>query len=186
MTLIELVNVRNPAIRAKQVAKSTALKPQSIQAPFGAGRQQPVGHQNEQNVVPTRTLAAGRQPLAPKLPQVQLFPNLQRQPAGPPLPRAAQAQLRQSQLDDRGARQQTVTTILGEQRESSWPIGVLVQNLNRPAPSTLLRSIDLAEIQDVPLTHLAAGNTLVLDNAPVAVLLVETCAADDMKPTGWE
>jgi hypothetical protein len=35
----------------------------------------------------------------------------------------------------------------------------------------LLRSIDLTDIENVPLSHLAAGNALVLDNAPAAVLL---------------
>src|ERR1700680_3520471 len=36
VTLIKLVNVRYPTIRAKQVTKGTALEPQSIQAPFCA------------------------------------------------------------------------------------------------------------------------------------------------------
>jgi hypothetical protein len=80
-------------------------------------------------------------------------------------------QLRQSQLDNRGIRQQAFTTIFRKQCERSRPIGLLVQHLDRFAPSTLLRSIDLAEIENVPLTHLAAGNALVPDNAPVAVLL---------------
>src|SRR5215467_15106197 len=139
--------------------------------PFCTWGQQSIGYQNEQNMVPTRTLAARSEPPAPELSQLQFLPQFKRQPAGSPLPGAAEAQLRQSQPDNGGIRQQPVTTILGKQCERSPPIGLLVQHLDRFAPSTLLRSIDLAEIENVPLTHLAAGNALVLDNAPVAVLL---------------
>jgi hypothetical protein len=46
-----------------------------------------------------------------------------------------------------------------------------VQHLNQFAPSTLQRSIDLAEIENMPLKLLGSGNALVLDNAPVAVLI---------------
>jgi hypothetical protein len=62
VTLIELVNVGDPAVRAKQVAKGAALEPQSIKAPLCARRKK-----NEQNVVPARSLAARRQALAPEV-----------------------------------------------------------------------------------------------------------------------
>jgi hypothetical protein len=41
----------------------------------------------------------------------------------------------------------------------------------------LLRGVDLAETKNVALTHLAAGNALVFDNAPLAVLLAVLLAS---------
>ena len=47
----------------------------------------------------------------------------------------------------------------------------LVEHLQRFAPCSLLRIVDLAEVQDGALNDLAGGDTVVLDNAEIAVLL---------------
>jgi hypothetical protein len=47
----------------------------------------------------------------------------------------------------------------------------VLEHFDRAAPSQLLRVVDLAEIQHLPLHHAPAGYTLVLDHAEVAVLL---------------
>jgi hypothetical protein len=48
---------------------------------------------------------------------------------------------------------------------------VVVENLDGLAPCRCLRGVDLAQIQNVPLYDTAAGNTLVLDDAPIVVRL---------------
>ena len=48
---------------------------------------QPIGHQNLENLVPARPLSARRQAVGLEPVQLQLAPPLTRQPARPPLPR---------------------------------------------------------------------------------------------------
>jgi hypothetical protein len=48
------------------------------------------------------------------------------------------------------------------------------EGLSRPEPRfelALLRVVDLAQVQHVPLHHAPSGGPIVLDNAPVAMLL---------------
>jgi hypothetical protein len=47
----------------------------------------------------------------------------------------------------------------------------ILENLDRPPPRRLLRIVDLAQVQHVPLHHAPSGHPRVLNNAPVAVLL---------------
>ena len=48
---------------------------------------------------------------------------------------------------------------------------LMLKDLDRPPPRQLLRAVDLAQIQHVPLHHAAASDPRVLDNAPIAMLL---------------
>ena len=48
---------------------------------------------------------------------------------------------------------------------------VVIEDLDGFAPCRSLRGVDLAQIQNVPLYDTAAGNTLVLDDAPIVVRL---------------
>jgi hypothetical protein len=82
-----------------------------------------------------------------------------------------QPHLRQLQADDRGIRQQPFAPILGKQRQRPRPGDALVKDFDRFAPRQLLRVIDLAQIQHMPLHHASADHTFVLDNAEVAMLL---------------
>jgi hypothetical protein len=50
-------------------------------------------------------------------------------------------------------------------------LGAFVEHLNRLAPHLLLRGIDLAQIQQVPLQHTSTGQAPILDDAPVPVHL---------------
>jgi hypothetical protein len=61
--------------------------------------------------------------------------------------------------------------ILGEQRDLSGLLAVLIERLDRPAPRSALAVIDLAKIQHVSLHRATARHPAVLHNAPVAVLL---------------
>jgi hypothetical protein len=67
-----------------------------MQAPLGAWSDQPIGHKHEQNEVPARAFAAGPEPLAPEPIQLQLLPQLERQPARAPLARPFQRSSRSS------------------------------------------------------------------------------------------
>ena len=90
VTGIELVDLREGEVRAQQVSQRAALEPRAVQTPLAARRQQAVCRQHEQDGVPARALAARRQPLRPELVELQLPPQRQGEPAGPPLPRPAQ------------------------------------------------------------------------------------------------
>src|SRR5258708_5355110 len=77
-----------------QDAITTAPKPLAVQPPFAARRQQAIGNQHEQDLIPVRSpafregrlFAARPQPLRPELIELQLTPQHQRQPARTPLP----------------------------------------------------------------------------------------------------
>src|SRR5262249_23694091 len=50
------------------------------------------------------------------------------------------------------------------------PAAAFIKGFDQLAPSLALAVIDLAEVQHLPLHHLATGAALVLDNIPVAML----------------
>src|SRR5215472_9294654 len=63
VTAVQLVDFRQPGTFAQQVGQRAALKPLTMQAPLAAGRQQAVGNQHEQHLIPMRSFAAHSQPL---------------------------------------------------------------------------------------------------------------------------
>jgi hypothetical protein len=171
MAAIQLVDLGKPRILAQEVGERAAEKPLAVQAPLAAWRQQATGDQHEQHPVPARPLAAHAQKPGPENIQLQLPPQHQRQPARSPLPRPAEPQLRQLDPDDRRVCQQPFAAVFGKQRQRPQSCLAAPQNLDRPPPRQLLRTVDLAQIQHVPLHYAAAGDPRVLDNAPVAMLL---------------
>ena len=58
----------------------------------------------------------------------------------------------------------------GKQRQLAVPPAAFIKGFDQAVPSLELTIIDLAEIQHLPLDHLATGATLVLDDIPVAML----------------
>jgi hypothetical protein len=61
--------------------------------------------------------------------------------------------------------------ILGEQHNLFIGLPARVERFDRLAPCSALAVVDLAQIQHVPLHRPPAGDTAVLDDAPIAVLL---------------
>ena len=61
-------------------------------------------------------------------------------------------------------------TINGMRRQRPRLARAVLEHFERAAPSQLLRVVDLAEIQHLPLHHLATGAALVLNDVPVAML----------------
>ena len=94
VTGVELVRRGQRIVRTEQITERAAAKPLAMQPPLAAGLNQPVGDQYQQHLIPPRALAARRQPGRPEAVQLQLLPQLQRQPAGTPLARPAQPELR--------------------------------------------------------------------------------------------
>jgi hypothetical protein len=142
-----------------------------MQPPFTARRQQAVGHQHKQHLVPARAFAAPIQPFCPEPVEPQLPPQFQRQPAGTPLPRPPQPYLRQLQPDNRTVRQQPFAAILRKQRQRARLRRPGFHHLDRAPPCQFLGRVDLAQIQNVALHHPPASNAPVLHHAPAAVLL---------------
>jgi hypothetical protein len=58
----------------------------------------------------------------------------------------------------------------GKQRQLAVPPAPFIKGFDQAVPSPELTIIDLAEIQHLPLDHLATGATLVLDNIPISML----------------
>jgi hypothetical protein len=58
---------------------------------------------------------------------------------------------------------------LRKQRQLAVPTAAFIKGFDQPAPRLELAVIDLAEIQHLPLDHLATGAALVLDDIPVAM-----------------
>jgi hypothetical protein len=168
---VERVAVRQRRVGSQQIRQGAAPIPFAVQAPLRSWCNQPVRDQHQQHMVPACALAARRQPVGPEAIKPQLLPQLHGQPARAPLPGPTQPHLRQLQPYDRGVRQHPVATIFRKQRQGSRSVGALFQDLNRLAPRQFLRGVDLAQIQHVPLQHASAAHALVLDKAPVAVLL---------------
>src|SRR5450631_2389002 len=142
-----------------------------MQPPLAAWRDQPIGRQHLQDLIPPRSFPARRQPISPESIKLKLLPQLPGQPAGAPLPRTTKPHLGQAKLNDGCIACDRLASILRKQRQRSRTAGVLVEHFDRLAPRRRLRGVDLAEIQHMPLYHPSAIETLVLDDVPVVVRL---------------
>jgi hypothetical protein len=76
-----------------------------------------------------------------------------------------------------------------KQRQLAVPPAAFIKGFDQLAPGLALAVIDLAEVQHLPLDHLATGAALVLDNIPVAMLFaifeasIESQEHDANQPT---
>ena len=145
------------------------IPPVPVQAPLAAWIDQPVTGQRFQDIQPRGSLAAWRQAAPPEGTELQLLPEIERQPAGSPLPRTVEPELLQAYLHRFARRRRR--TVLGEQGSLRRPPRSLAESFKRLAPRRLLPAADAAQIQDLPLNGLAAAHAAVLNHAPVTVLL---------------
>ena len=141
-----------------------------MQPPLASRRDQPVGDQHLQHLVPARALAAFRQALGPEAIELKLAPQDAGEPAGAPLARPAQPHLGEPQPDHVVAFGAPRSDPPGTARASAT-VRVLVEDFDRPAPSLGLGRVDLAEVEHVALHHAAAIEPPVLDDAPVKMRL---------------
>src|SRR5580693_3079575 len=130
VTAVQLVDLSQPCVLAQKIGQGTAPKPLAVQPPFAARRQQAIGDQHEQDLIPVRSFAARPQPLRPELIELQLTPQHQRQPARAPLPWPPQLQLRQLDVDDRGVRQHSCAAVFRKQRQRLRLRGAFLEHLD--------------------------------------------------------
>jgi hypothetical protein len=116
-------------------------------------------------------VAAGREPVAPELVELQLCPELADDPAGTPLPRALQAERAEAELhpDVCGVRRDRA--VGGEQGEAQLPVRAFLDRLNAAGPAGLLAVVDLPEIQEVPIDRSPVGAPVLLGDTPVPMFL---------------
>src|SRR5206468_4569503 len=87
-----------------------------------------------------------------------------------PLPWTMQFQFIEPNLNDLQVRV-LYRPVFRKQRHLPRALSALFQTLNRPAPALLLAVIDLSQIQHLPLDDPSFRAPMVLDNAPIPMLL---------------
>src|SRR5712664_3813141 len=102
--------------------------------------------------------------------EFQLLIQLTRQPARAPLPRPMQLHRIEPHLHAITIGAFRNLAIGRKQRQLAVPLATFIKGVDQAVPSLKLTIIDLAEIQHLPLHHLASGATLALDDIPVAML----------------
>ena len=60
-------------------------------------------------------------------------------------------------------------SIGGKQNQLGVALGSFIKRFDQIAPGCALPVVDLAEVQDIPLHHLAASTTPALHNAPILI-----------------
>ena len=146
-----------------------------MEPPLAARVDEPVGRQGLQDEIPAGALAAGLEARGPEGVQPEFRPQVTRQPAGAPLPRAPHGQLLQPDLHHRVVRDGG-QPVLGKQGEGAGLGDALLEDLDGLAPGLALAVVDLAEVQHGPLHHAPARDAAGLDDAPVPVELAVLAA----------
>src|SRR5271169_3102057 len=168
---IERVLLDQRKVFAEQIAHGAVFEPQPVQTPFAAWIDETVAHQRLKDVAPAGPFARIGQTSRPKAVEFQLLIELAGEPARAPLPRPMQLHGPKPNLHAMALGVFGQPPIGGEQGQLGGLLRPLVEGLDHPTPGFLLTVVDFAEIEHLPLHHLAAGAALALDNAPVAVLL---------------
>ncbi len=118
---------------------------------------------------PTGSLAARGQARLPEPIELQLPPQLAGQPTPTPLARAPQLQGTESDLYHI-AIQRRCSAVFREQHHLRRRTLILFEHVDAPAPSRLLRIVDLPEVEHLTLHYAPIGDPAVFDNAPVTML----------------
>src|SRR6202035_4928757 len=111
------------------------------------------------------------QPARPDLVKPKLFIEFTRKPARAPLPRSTQLHRIEPHLYAVPLGLSGKLRIGRKKRQLGVALRILVKRFDRTAPIVMLPVADLAQIQHLPLHHLATGTAPVLDDVPVAVFL---------------
>lgn len=165
---VEGVAVGDGKVLAEQIPHGAVVKPVAVQTPFAAGVDQTVGDQGLEHIQPAGALAARRQARLPEGVQLQQVPQPTGQPTGAPLPRTAQLQSTQLDLDHRAGKLGR-PAVLRKQGHLGRGAPVFVEDLDGAAPRRPLGVVDLPEIQDMALNHPPVGHPAVFHDAPVTV-----------------
>jgi hypothetical protein len=164
---VERILPGDPEVLAEEIRHGTPVEPEPVQAPLAAGIEQAVDGQGLQDTEPACPFPRGGQAVLPEGVEVQRPPELQGEPAGPPLPRADQLQAVEPDLHGGTLRRRL--PVGGE--EGQLDAARAVERLDRAAPAGLLGVVDLAQVEHGLLHRAAAPDSAVLDDTPVPVLL---------------
>src|SRR5216684_6274193 len=107
--------------------------------------------------------------MCPELIEPELLIELTRQPARAPLPRPVQLHRIEPHLHAVTIGAGRNLAIGGKQRQLAVPPAPFIKGFDQAVPGLELTIIDLAEVQHLPLDHLATGAALVLNDIPVAM-----------------
>jgi len=154
---------------AEQVGHGAGLEPVTVQPPFAARIKQAISHQCFEDMKPAGSLAADGQSGLPERIQIELVSQLHRQPASATLAWMAQGHFAEAYLDgigDLGRR----CAILREQTHLPNRIVRFIEHIERRTPLCLLRVVEFAQIEKLPLYHPSPG-AYAFHNTPVTVLL---------------
>jgi hypothetical protein len=165
---IERVVLGEAFVRAQQTGAGGGGKPVAVQAPFAAGRKQPVKREQAQDFFPVRAFAAATQAGGKEGVELEIAPELIAQPARAPGAGAGELELRKLHLhrrrggEGRGA-------VGGKERALAGLAIVFVEDGNGLLPGGALGIVDLTQVENVPLHH-AAPDAAALDDGPGAML----------------
>ena len=81
---VEFMSFREAEVGAEEIGHGAVAEPLAMQAPLAARRDEPVGRQHLQHVIPARALATLRQTLGPEAIEPQLAPQNACEPTRPP------------------------------------------------------------------------------------------------------
>ena len=143
----------------------------TVDEPLGARRDHAVAEMDLEQFEPGRALAAGRQTIGPEIIHAEQLPHLQHQPTSAPLARPVQAQLVEldAQAADIGGQFFGRLAVGGEQRDLFGLGAAVLERFDHFAPAGLLGVVDFAQVENLALGDLAAGQAMVFDHAPVAM-----------------
>ena len=166
---IERIVLRQALVRAQQIGAGGGGEPVAVQAPFAAGRKQPVERQQAQDFLPVRAFAAAAQAGREERIELEVAPELIAQPARAPGAGAGKLELRKLHLHRRRGGQGR-RAVGGKERTLAGLAVVFIEDGNGLLPGGALGIVDLAQVEDVPLHH-APPDAAALDDRPGAMLL---------------
>src|SRR6266508_3782964 len=120
---------------------------------------------------PRRALATIGQTLLPETVQLQLTPQLHKQPARSPLTGVADEKISQPHLHPALSRVFRDGPVGGEQRQAHLLLAAGIEDLDAFEPALLLAVIDLTQIKNVALHDALAAASATFHNRPVPMLL---------------
>ena len=167
---IKLVDLGQTEIAAEQIGQRGALEPVAMQMPLRTRREQTLGDEDLEDVIPARALARGGQMFGEKGVEAELTIEFEGQPAAAPLTRTLERKLIQPDADHArviGGRR----AVVREERDLGSRVGARGVGVESFAPGGALGVIDLAEIKHLALHDATVVEPFVFDHTPVSVFL---------------
>ena len=170
-TPIQIVLAAERKVRPQQIPQRRRSIPMPVQPPLAARFNESVGRQRRQNQIPMGAFATGEQPLGPKTCPGPATPITTAPTNTPPIDEASRPSNSLSRICMARPPRPGASQSSGKSAAVRIGLRLGVENLNLFDPRRSLGIVDLAQVKHLALDHPAAGATLVLGQAPVAMLL---------------